>query len=279
MIHRTVLLGDLHTGSIHALWPSDQPLAGGGMYIRNKKQQFLAECWKDAKRRIRRLKPDVVVVLGDVAQGKSLRDGQLVTNRSDIQESGAFRLLSPIREKARQFFMIRGTPFHEGKSSEDVGNLPQMLNAEINPITGERLFWELFLQLPGGDEPIIQLAHAIGATKVSWYEATVPLRDTLMQLSELGRWYKQNAPNIRLTARAHRHRCIGIFIAPDVQAWTVPCWQLKTAYAHQRSIVTLPHIGYLLVEWDGTDIVVKPRLYAIPPPLVVTLPLKGEKNG
>lgn len=269
MIHRTVLLADLHTGSASALWPREQILAGGGLYVLNKAQQFLDECWKDAKRRIRRLKPDAVVIMGDVVQGKSLRDGELVTNRSDIQEGAAFKLLSPIREKARQFFMLKGTSWHEGKSSEDVGSLAQMLDAEVNhPATGVNLFWDLFLQLPGGDEPVVHLAHSIGATKVSWYEATVPLRDTLMMLSEHSRWYKEKAPNVRLYVRAHRHRCIGIFIAPDVQAWTVPCWQLKTAYAHQKSIVTLPHIGYILVEWDGKDIVVKPRLYKIPLPHV-----------
>lgn len=268
MIHRTVVLADLHTGSASALWPPEQVLGGGGSYILNKGQQFLYECWKDATRRIRRLKPDVVAILGDVAQGKSLRDGQLVTNRSDIQEGGAFKLLEPIREKAKRFFMFRGTLWHEGKSSEDVGSLPQLLDAETSFVTGENLFWELYLRLPDGDNPIVRLTHAIGATKVSWYEATVPLRDTLMLLSELSRWYKTEVPNVRLSVWAHRHRCIGVFIAPDIQAWTTPCWQLKTAYAHQRSIVTLPHIGYLLVEWDGKDIVVKPRLYKIPLPHV-----------
>ena len=89
-----------------------------------------------------------------------------------------------------------------------------------------------------------------------------------MMRSELSRWYKGEAPNLRLFVRAHRHRCMGVFIAPDIHAWTAPAWQLRTAYAYQKSIVTLPHIGYLLVEWDGKDIVVKPRLYKIPLPHV-----------
>lgn len=268
MIHRTVVFADLHVGSTGALWAPEQQLGGGGFYVLNKAQQFLSECWSDAKRRVRRLKPDVLMFLGDVLQGKSIRDGQLVTNRSDVQEKSAFRLLSPVREKARQFFMFKGTPWHEGKSSEHTGFLAQALDAEIDPATGESLWWELYFQLPGGDAPVLHLTHSIGATKVSWYEATTPLRDTLMQLSELTRWYKKEAPNVRLTVRAHRHRCIGVFIAPDIQAWTVPAWQVRTAYAHQKSIVTLPHIGYLLIEWDGKDIVVKPRLYKIPLPHV-----------
>ena len=268
MIHRTIILADIHTGSTSALWPPEQQLGDGGMYTLNKVQQFLLVCWKDATRRIIRLKPDVVAVLGDVLQGNSIRDGQLVTNRSDIQGRATLKLLSPIREKARRFFMFKGTPWHEGKASESTGILAQALDAEVCPVTGEYLFWELYLQLPGGDEPIIHLTHHIGATKVSWYEATVPLRDTLMLLSELTRWYKDVSPNVRLTVRAHRHRCIGIYIAPDIHAWTTPCWQLKTAYAYQKSIVTLPHIGYLLIEWDGKDIVIKPRLYTVPLPHV-----------
>jgi len=277
VIHRSIIFADIHVGSTSALWPPEQPLSGGGRYVLNKKQEFLLKWWGDATRQIRRLKPDVVVVLGDVIQGKSTRDGQLVTNRSDIQRSAAFKLMSPIREKAHKFFMLRGTPWHEGKASEDSYDLAEMLHAEMCPETDERLFWELFLRLPGGSKPVLHFTHHIGATKVSWYEATVPLRDTLMLLSELGRWYKKEAPDVRLTVRAHRHRCIGVFIAPDIQAWTVPAWQMKTAYAHQKAIVTLPHIGYLIVEWDGDDIVVKPRMRPVPPPNIVDFQLKGEE--
>ena len=275
MIHRTVVLADLHTGSTGALWAPEQLLGGGGSYILNKTQQFLSDCWKDTTRRIRRLQPDVLVVNGDALQGQSIRDGQLVTNRCDIQRRSAYKLLKPIRERARQFFMFRGTPWHEGKASENTSDLAEMLGAEVSPATGEYLFWEAYIQLPGGDEPVMHITHHIGATKVSWYEATVPLRDTLMLLSELTRWYKKEAPNVRITVRAHRHRCIGVFIAPDMQAWTVPSWQVKTAYAHQKSIVTLPHIGYILIEWDGKDIVVKPKMYPVPPPDIVVLKAKG----
>jgi len=275
MIHRTVVFADLHVGSTAALWEPEQRLAGGGRYVLNEDQEFLKKWWKDATNQVRRLKPDVLALVGDAIQGVSIRDGQLVTNRCDIQSKGAFKIIEPMREKSRQFFMFRGTPWHEGKASENTNLLAQSLDAEIDPSTGESLFWEAFIRLPGGSEPVIHLTHHIGATKVSWYEATVPLRDTLMLLSELGRWYKKEAPNVRLTVRAHRHRCIGVFIAPDIQAWTAPAWQVKTAYAHQKSIVTLPHIGYLLIEWDGKDIVVKPRMRAVPPPGVIVLEAKG----
>lgn len=278
MIHRTVIVADLHVGSTGALWAPEQQLAGGGMYVLNETQQFLLDFWGKATRRIRRLQPDVLAIVGDVLQGKSIRDGQLVTNRCDIQRKTAYRLLEPMREKTRQLFMFKGTPWHEGKASENTSDLGEMLDAEVDPTTGERLLWEAYIQLPGGDEPIMHITHHIGATKVSWYEATVPLRDTLMLLSELTRWYKTQAPNVRITVRAHRHRCIGIFIAPDMQAWTVPSWQVKTAYAHQKSIVTLPHIGYILIEWDGRDIVVKPRMEPVPLPYIHVLKLKGESN-
>lgn len=276
MLHRTIAIGDLHTGSTSALWPRKHSIGGGGLYILNKRQQFLMECWKDATRRIRRLKPDAVMVLGDVLQGQSIRDGQLVTNRCDVQKDAAFKLLSPIREKTKQMFMFRGTPWHEGKASENVGFLAYALDTEVCLETDERLFWELYYRLPGGDAPVAHFTHPIGATKVSWYEATVPLRDNLMQRSELTRWFKAEAPDIRLTVRAHRHRCIGIFIAPDSWAWTAPSWQLKTAYAHQKSIVTLPHIGFLIIDWNGKDIIVKPRLYKLPPPLIVSA--EGREN-
>ena len=265
---RIVVVADLHVGSVHALWPPKQRLPGGGYYEPNKGQQFLYKCWRDATRRIRRLNPEIVLLLGDAIQGKSIRDGQLVSNRSDVQVAGALKLLRPIREKCHRFYMVKGTPWHEGKDGEDLGLLAEALGAWIQPQTGEYSWWETYLQLPGEEAAVVHFAHAIGATKVSWYEGTVPLRDTLMKMSELQRWWKGQSPNLRLTVRAHRHRCMGIFIAPDIAAWTAPCWQLPTAYAHQHSIVTLPHIGWLQIDWNGQDLVVLPRLYRIPLPHV-----------
>jgi len=241
-------------------------LGDGGEYGLSKNQRFLLKCWQDVTRRMRRLKPNVVALLGDVIQGVSIRDGQLVTNRTDIQKNAAFKLLEPWRECTKQFYMIKGTPWHEGKASESLGMLGDMLNAEIDPASGERGWWEVNLRLPGGDMPIVNLSHHIGATRVSWYEATVPLRDMLMMLSEQARMYKKKAPNVRLVVRAHRHRCIGVWVAPDLQVWTTGTWQLRTAYAYKKGMVTYPHLSYLMIEWDGKDLVVKPRIYSPPLP-------------
>jgi len=263
---RIVAIADLHVGSSVALWPPKIPLPDGGHYNLSKAQRFLLDCWKDASRRVRRLKPDVITLLGDAVQGTSIRDGQLVTNRTDIQALAAYQLLKPWRECTKRFYMVKGTPWHEGKASEALGLLSEMLEAEKDPATKQRGWWEINLQLPGGSGPVVNLSHHLGATRVSWYEVTTLLRDMLMKRSEEARWYGAEGLRTKLFVRAHRHRCAGVFVAPDLQAYTIPAWQLRTAYAFKRSIVTLPHIGYMVVEWDGKDILVKPRLYTIPLP-------------
>ena len=97
-----------------------------------------------------------------------------------------------------------------------------------------------------------------------WYEATVPLRDTLMLLAELWRFYGERAPNVRMVVRSHRHRFIHVNAPPDIHVAVSPCWQLKTAFSHKRASSMLPQIGYIVIEWDGFDLVVKPRIYELP---------------
>lgn len=256
---RIAVLSDLHCGSVVGLWPGKHAIEGGGTYEAAKCQQWLYQCWKHAVREIR--KCQVVVLNGDCIQGVNSRDGQLIGATTQTQVDAALDLLGPAIEKAERTYCIRGTEWHDGKAAESMEQLAQRLGAVPDPETGQSSRWELFLDVGG---PVIHAAHHVGVSSVPWYEATVPLRDTLLELSELWRFYGREAPNVRMVVRSHRHRLIHVQAPPDLQVVVTPGWQLKTAFAHKRSTSMLPQIGWVLVEWDGKDLVVKPRVYSLP---------------
>lgn len=272
MANRSVVFfSDTHVGSTVGLWPGVHRVEGGGEYAANEYQRWLMACWQEMVAEVRRLEPKPVVVLnGDSIQGVNVRDGQLVTANVSVQQKAALTLLTPIREEAAAFYMIRGTEWHDGKAADNVELLAQSLDTVVDPATGQHTWWELYLELEAGG-PVIQVSHHVGMSSVPWYEATVPLRDTLLLLAELWRFYADRAPNVRMVVRSHRHRYIHVDAPPDIHVVVTPSWQLKTAFSYKKSASMLPQIGYVRVDWDGQDLVVRPRIFALPDLHVETL--------
>lgn len=274
MKNRVVVFSDLHVGSVVGLWAEGQPLEGGGLYMPNKFQRWLLECWQHTVDEIRRMRPKPIVVAnGDIIQGTNPRDGQLVTSNKGIQVGAAFKLLEPVARVARKFYLIRGSEWHEGKAAEDVEILGEMLGAVPNESTGQYTWWELYLSLgqPGDPEkesPVIHFAHHIGASSVAWYEATVPLRDLLLFLAELWRFFGRQAPNVEGAVRSHRHRYIRVDLPPNLHAVVTPSYQLKTAFSHKKASAMLPMIGYAILEYDGSEVDVRKRIFPLPPEYV-----------
>lgn len=284
-VFKMALIADTHVGSSVALWHPDTPIHEGGRWQLNKQQQLLLYCWNDMIARIEEIKPDIGIHLGDIIHGDSPREGQLITRQPDEQAKGAKLLMQPFVAAVRKFYMVKGTEWHEGRASKDVNRLAEELGAVSSSLTEQFARWDLYLRMPGNPErevftaagakthfsipaPVLHIAHHIGMSSVPWYEATVPLRDTLMHLAELVRNYGEQAPNVRMVVRAHRHRFCHVHVAPDVHALVVPCWQFKTALAHKKVSASVPQIGWVLVEWDGRDLVVKERIYQLPAPHV-----------
>jgi len=257
-----VVLSDLHVGSTVGLWPPRYAIEDGGVYEANVYQTWLYKCWQDALDEIRRLRPSVVVLNGDVIQGVNARDGQLVCSTVSAQCAAALELLKPLRKMTQRLFVVRGSEWHEGRSSEHVELLARELGAECSSATGQYSRWELYLDL--GDKITAHFAHHVGRSSVPLYEATVPLRDMLIQLVELYRTYGQHMPDVRLVVRSHRHRYVHVDTTPWLHVVVTPSWQLKTSYAHKLVTSLLPQIGYVIVEVRDKELLVRPRLYALP---------------
>ena len=267
---RLVVVADIHAGSTVAPWPKDVTGPDGTGYKPNKYQKWLNKCWADMLEQVADMvnrfeeKPSVVVN-GDVIQGVRPGQGQLLSNRRDVQVAGALGLLTPLRDLAGPFYMIGGTEYHDGKCADEVNHLATELDAEPHNVTGEATWPELYLKFGG---QVIHFAHGISATMVSWYEGTAPLRDLLMERSEMFREFGRLAPDVKMIVRSHRHRFFHTHATPDLHAVVTPGWQLRTAYTYRKGSVTLPSIGWLIIEAQEKDLVVKPRLYPLPRPKV-----------
>ncbi len=258
---RIVVLSDLHVGSTVGIWPGRHAVEGGGVYEANQFQQWLYQCWHDMLAEVKALRPNAAVINGDALQGVNSKDAQLITNKTDVQASAAIQLLDPLRKAVKTLYIIRGTEWHDGKAAENVEQMAKTLRAKVDPASGQYTWWELYLDVGG---PVIHFAHHVGMSSVPWYEATVPLRDTLLMLSELWRFFGDKAPNMRMAVRSHRHRYIHIDAPPDLQVVVTPSWQLKTAFSYKRATSMLPIVGYVMLEWDGRDLVCKPRIFPLP---------------
>lgn len=259
-----VVLSDLHVGSTVGLWPlGGAAIEGGGFYMPNPAQRWLGECWQDMLTQVATLRPKPLLIInGDVIQGANARDGQIVGATTQAQVAAAYQLLEPLQHKVKALYVIRGTEFHDGKSGEASEGLAMLLRAEVDQATGQFSRWELYYRHGG---IVSHFAHHVGVARISLYEATVPLRDAMLQRLELAGEYGNDAPHVDLVVRSHRHRYVHVDNG-QVHTVVTPSWQLRTAYDYKRNSTSLPHIGWVLLTLQDGDIIVRPRLYRLPLP-------------
>jgi hypothetical protein len=259
---RVVVIGDTHVGSTVGLWPRKFPVEDGGTYAINKFQRWLINCWEVATGEIADLEPDVIIFNGDEIQGThGDKDGQLITNKSEIQIDAALLLFEPLRQAAPTRYVIRGTAWHTGRAGEYSESMAKQLEATPNPTTERNSWWELFHDMGG---PVVNYAHAIGVSSVPYGQATAPLKEVLTLTLELARNYRSRAPRLCGVVRSHRHRCVVAQEPPDLFGATTPGWQLKTEFVYKKANALLPHIGYMVVDWDGERLTPWFRTFDLP---------------
>lgn len=128
-VFRALLLADTHCGSRYALVPpSFRPAKAGpaGVFM-----DYVWSIWQDM---IRKLPPlDLVLVNGDSMEGEhpTMRSAPDAIDTNPVhQVDMALETLGPVRDKARKFWLVRGTGFHEGKWCEAAETLGSELKAE-----------------------------------------------------------------------------------------------------------------------------------------------------
>src|SRR2546426_7815683 len=113
---RVLVVSDLHCGSQWGLWPErNMVLPDGRDLPLNKGQKYLLRCWEDMTRRVAALKPDILVVNGDVIDGEQYhqRGTEATTTLTVAQTKAASKLLEPLTALVREVYFIQGTEYHD----------------------------------------------------------------------------------------------------------------------------------------------------------------------
>ncbi len=259
---RILVLADLHVGSTVSPWPAEQPLVDGGKHKPNPYQRFLNQCFHHMVKEAETLKPDILVLLGDVVQGVNAKDSQLATAKWSIQTQAAYRLLEPLKAMIPTIYQVRGTEWHEGRGSEQVDALALALGAKPHPTTESPTWRRLYLRTDGG---LLDFMHHVSTTTIRQYSATAVLRDALNHKLEVYSKYGTAFPPLAACIRAHAHIWVGVQ-SDGIWGVRCPAWQFGTSFTDARGNSMLSDIGWVLIEAGPHGIGVTPQLYPQPRP-------------
>jgi len=200
--------------------------------------------------------PYILVVNGDVLDGNPYGAKTPISLNVAIQSRIAKKILRPILEKKKciEYYHIRGTEAHVGKSAENEEALAETLGAIPEEEGGPYSRWEMWTRL---DKALIHFSHHIGTTSSSAYESTAVYRELIEAFNEAGRW-KDEPPDV--VVRSHRHRQFEVTIATDKgmgKSIVTPGWQLKTPLTYRMASgrASTPQVGgYVLRTGDEDEI-------------------------
>ena len=205
-INNLIVVSDLHCGCQLGLCPPvDIPLDNGGFYkssiLQQKVWDWWVEFWGEWVPTVVRNEPFAVVINGDAMDG--VHHGvvtQISHNLSDQRRIARMILEPVVRQCSGNFYLIRGTESHVGKSGQNEETLAEELGA-LPDKQGNYARWDLWLNV--GGKGLVNILHHIGATGSLAYETTALMKEYTEACSDAGRWNRE-APQI--VVRSHRHR-------------------------------------------------------------------------
>ena len=201
------------------------------------------DLYAEAKRR----KPKFMVVNGDLLDGEGRKSAgtEQATTITVSQQKSAIKLLEPFRQLVGdEFYVVRGTPYHDGVNGQDVEAIASALDAV--PQRGNK-DWRSHEHLDlDVDGVVININHEI-AVASSFYRATPYYREMMFAaMAELAGAY----PHAKCIVRAHAHSWVHV---ENVSAHVVgmPCWELQTFYMTRKSPYRMiPDIGGVFIDVD-----------------------------
>lgn len=267
-ITNAVIVSDIHAGCQYAVCPERVKLDGGGVYRANKYQRHLLSYWhyfwNEWVPRATRDEPFVVVINGDCMDGVHHRSTTQITHNGADQHKIAYELLAPIRDRAEQMILVRGTEAHVGPSAENEERLGEALGTVKNiDGAGNHSCYELWMTVGGS---LMHATHHIGATGSMSYEATAPMKE----MTEL--FANTAADDARIPdviVRSHRHRHIEVR-RPTYRIYgivfTTACWQARTPYGYKipGGRVSTPQIGGSLVRQGDEELYTRHCVESLP---------------
>ncbi len=272
---RLVVISDLHAGCRVGLCPTHGvTLDDGGQYFPSALQMKLWQMWRsfwdEFVPEATRGKPFDLVVNGDAIDGVHHGSTTQVSHNLADQLRIAHEILEPVVRRAENYYHVRGTEAHAGKSGATEEELARSLGAVTNR-DGQSARFELWKR--AGRHLVHVLHHLDGGGNA---ESTAIFRELVDTFTESARWGRR-PPDV--IVRSHRHRYIKVEIptglskgaergrepTPIAACVVTPGWQGKTPYAWKVAGARLqtPQFGGVVIDGSGDDVVVRGRVWTV----------------
>lgn len=248
-MYRLGLVSDLHAGSQYGLVPRQWwPQGGMKSFPSASFISYLWECWEHYCANCPPL--DCLIVNGDLIEGEnpSKRDAMdAMTDNLLTQGQMAEVALGMLidKTKPKTIWIIRGTPYHDGKHFETLESIARNLGAE--KWADHR--WTGYV-LEGAWRGIkLNVTHHM--TTGAIYTGTLATRTALFATAAERLGHTNEAD---LIVRSHLHMK---YVGKSYGKWVVlmPCWKLVTPYAIKKMELyrasLLNDLGAVVVETDG----------------------------
>lgn len=268
MLNNLIVISDTHIGSQQGLCPpSGARLDGGGIYKPSKEQLWIWKRWEEFWNvwvpKVTRGEPYGIVINGDAIDGIPHNSKEQISYNIADQTALAEKLFKPlVRRSKGEFYIVRGTEAHVGKSGEYEERLAKSLSAKPNE-KGQYARYDLWKKV--GDKCLVHLLHHIGTTSSNAYEATAVNKELTEEFNEAARW-RETPPDIII--RSHRHRHIKISIPTRVGsaiAEVTPGWQDKTAFVWKIAGGRLapPQFGGIIIRQGDEEFYTRSKVWAL----------------
>lgn len=277
--NNVLFISDLHSGCRLALCPPKGiRLDDGGKYTPSPLQKKLwamwREFWDEWVPEATNGEPFDLVMNGDALNGTPHQAKSNISDNWADQHHICRELMVPVLEnkKLRDYYHIRGTEAHVGKSAEHEEILAESLDAKPNE---EGMYSRYDLWKKIGTNKLIHALHHIGTTGSQSYEASAVCKELVEEFAEAARW-RNTPPDV--IVRSHRHRAyeIGMPVGTPVgdkystgRAFAVvtPCWQGKTAFVWKipGGRLSTPQFGGVLVHYSKThnEVFVRTKVWTV----------------
>ena len=266
MINNIIVISDIHCGCGFGLCPPRITLDNGNTVIYSPLQKKMWQWWKEFWNKwvpmVTKGEPYIVVFNGDAIDGVHHNAKTQITQNFADQIQIAYEVLAPVRDKAAQYYHLRGTESHVGQSGEFEEELARRLNS-IPDDAGNYARWEMWMAIK---KSLIHFTHHIGGTGSSSYESTAVYKEMVEAFVEAGRW-NEKPPDI--VVRSHRHRQFETRIATKNGygiSLVTPAWQLKTPLVHRlpQGRASTPQMGgYLIRSGDEDSVYTRFKVWKI----------------
>jgi len=241
---RVVCISDLHSGHRAGLTPTAWQWSEQGRGRTYEKFGTIQrECWRKYRKLVSKLSPvDVLVVNGDAIHGRGERSGGVELITADRNDQVEMAATAVDMWKAPTVVIVRGTPYHAGKSESWEDVLWKEISTEKD---NKKIGNHEWIEVNG---VVFDFKHKVGSSQIPHGRHTAPSREAMWA----GIWSEAGlTPKADWVVRSHVHYCgwSGQFRGDrEVTAVTTPALQaMGSLYGAQQCSGV---VDWGLMHWD-----------------------------